>query len=460
MKLLKQICFSAFIVVSVISCEINHIPDLPFVIYDDTSNVLNVIQTDTTAHDTLFINICDLVKKQIPINDTISINVAKLIKEADQLNLAYKLISHKNELPFEINTSRTRDTSFIYKYQEKEIKQIPVASITSGPCLELYDINYNRNYRDKIRLWIFKNGIEPDSMLIERMNELIKQFNYSGYNEYSKKSGGIPILTSIQNCKYKIKANVSGSYFYLYACHTGSNINKFVESKIKNGLTDANRSIDNTFNCYTSNETGVNIIFLISIDENWKYNIIPAGMVIIDNIAPKIIPGGVKFNSRFVQSSQIASDRAVFEEQKLHLSSSHIYLKDFNILVNMPDPGSISSTVRISYGQFQGDDYFGYNIPFYINYSGDIKSISIGSHNLNTKSIVSGQCVRLHIRRLHIGDNYLPITATDTRGNKSSASLSIPLVAIRNNNNSYNDGYDDLEDRIDDLENRLNELEE
>ena len=64
------------------------------------------------------------------------------------------------------------------------------------------------------------------------------------------------------------------------------------------------------------------------------------------------------------------------------------------------------------------------------------------------------------MKKLHIGDNSLPLSAIDSRGNMSTSSLSIPIVSLRNNSSYHdNDDYDDLEDRISDLESRMEDLE-
>ena len=119
------------------------------------------------------------------------------------------------------------------------------------------------------------------------------------------------------------------------------------------------------------------------------------------------------------------------------------------------------SSVSVSYGDFEGNDYFGYNIPFYLNVYGDVKTVTVGSHKLDGNSIKNGECIRLHIRSLHIGDNALPLSATDSRGNKSNSSLSIPIVSIRRNTSYHDDDdYDDLEDRISDLESRMEDLDD
>ena len=390
------------------SCE--HIPTRPVVEYDSNNAVIQIIQTDTSAHDSAFISIGDVYKEVTPIKDTISISFENTIKKLNQIEVAHKLAKQNYILDVSIQTTRTSDTIFQYKYNTFDINPINVAEVLSGPCMGFYDVNYNRDYHEKIRQWTFKNGLAPDSSIIEKTNSILRQFNYSGKNEYSALNTSVPIVTSLSGLKFRFKAQLDGDYYYLYAysCESGKPIKSFVESKITKGLIDAHHNIDDDFLCSNNGGSG-------------PYN----------------------------RKSSLSWCKA-------------ITLPSQNMQINIPNiVESISSSVSVSYGDFEGNDYFGYNIPFYVYVYGDVQKVTIGSHKLNGISIKNGECIRLHIKRLHIGDNTLPISATDSRGNKSNGSLSIPIVSIRRNTSYHDDDdYDDLEDRISDLESRMDDLDD
>ena len=440
------------------SCE--HIPTRPVVEYDSNNAVIQIIQTDTSAHDSAFISIGDVYKEVTPIKDTISISFENTIKKLNQIEVAHKLAKQNYILDVSIQTTRTSDTIFQYKYNTFDINPINVAEVLSGPCMGFYDVNYNRDYHEKIRQWTFKNGLAPDSSIIEKTNSILRQFNYSGKNEYSALNTSVPIVTSLSGLKFRFKAQLDGDYYYLYAysCESGKPIKSFVESKITKGLIDAHHNIDDDFLCSNNGGSGPNVLFLIGIDKNWKYEVLPVGIVVIDDIAPEISANGhipTKYRSLYGNYSTY--------NRKSSLSwCKAITLPSQNMQINIPNiVESISSSVSVSYGDFEGNDYFGYNIPFYVYVYGDVQKVTIGSHKLNGISIKNGECIRLHIKRLHIGDNTLPISATDSRGNKSNGSLSIPIVSIRRNTSYHDDDdYDDLEDRISDLESRMDDLDD
>lgn len=446
---------SACVLYTLLSCSFEHVLSLPVVHYDSETAELLIVQTDTMARDTAIINIEGFYSKTLLVKDTLSLNLNKIVKEFDQIQFAYNLATHNNKQTFSVQTSRTNDTVFIYSYNTKNIVPINVATVMSGNCVGLYDVNYKRNYRDKIRLWIFKNNLNPDSLLIENMNSLIRQFNYSGHMKYAKISGNPPILKTLKDTKYRFNVNMPGKYFYLYAAQDENSIRSFIEKKISEGLKDAQTSTSEIFICNQSGKGGPNCLFMVGIDENWKYTIVPLGIVFVDNMAPNLFASGHRPNNMLYSLHS-----GLYNSSSSSSWPSKIYLKSQDVIVKFPEPPTpLTSSVSISYGSFEGNDYFGYNIPFYIDVNGDVQTITIGTHKLDAKKVKSGECIRLHMNGLHIGDNSIPLSATDLRGNKSTSSLSISIVSLRNDSSYDDDDYDDLDSRISDIEHRLDDLE-
>ena len=446
--------------IAITSCTGKHNPTLPLIKYDQETNNLIIIQTDTAAHDTATIQIEGFYNQSIPVKDTVSLSIGKIVNNFDQIKFAYELATHDNSQSILVHTSRTNDTIYKYTHKTIEIAPIPVAKVISGNCIGLQDVNYQRDYREKIRLWIFQNKINPDSILIEKMNSLMKQFNYSGHNEYSKLAGDPPILKSIKDTRYRFDIDIPGKYFYLYAAQYVNNLKHFIEKKISEGLKDAHSSPKDEFICKQPGDVGPNCLFMIGINEDWNYTVVPLGIVFVDNEAPHI------YASDFTMPHNSMYSRVFSQLPKLGESEpwrNSFFLKNQDILVNFPQPpSSITSKVSINYGNFQGNEYFGFNIPFYISVSGDVQIITIGGHKLDAKNIKNGECIRLQIKGLHVGDNSLSLSATDTRGNKSTSSLPISIVSTHNNTNYDDDDdydYDDLDSRISDLEDRLNDLD-
>lgn len=436
------------------SCE--YTPGLPIIMFNQGTNTISVVQTDTAAHDMAYLSIDGVYNDSLKIKDTLNITLKDIFNYVNDMDIAYMLSTKDNKLTINLKTTRTNDTTFVFNYDSIDVSPIQIANVT-GKCMGFIDVNYDKDYTNDIRLWLYKNKITPNTDIIGKMNSLLRQFNYSGNKEYAiKNSIDIPIINSLQGCTYKINANVKGQYFYLFASNCANTINPFIEEKISNGLKDAYKSSSGSFVCQQEGDIGPNVLYLIGIDENWNSYILPIGVVFVDNEAPWVTSRGYVPDSRYLPIGGGNWGLLSNGEPKEKPWPSQIYFKRHNILVNLPDPPqTLKSTVSISYGSFHGNDYFGYDIPFYINANGDVKTIIIGNHKIPYDRIKENNCITLHLKKLHIGDNSLPIYAIDKRGNVGKSTLNISIESSRPNM-SYDE---DIEDRINDLEDRISNLE-
>lgn len=432
-------------------------PSLPVIKYNSEAEELVFIQRDTAVHDTAFISIKGIYEDTLPIKDTIKFHLRDKIDDSNIIDLAYNLATQNNKQDVSIRTTRTNDTIVTFTHKNIDIVPVKIAKVISGDCTELVDVNNNRDYKEKIRLWIFQNNITPDSILVEKMNSFMRQFHYSGHKEFAPKES-VVIVKSIKDRKYKFDVDVPGKYFYLYATNDVNSIKPFVEKKISGGFKDASSSPKNDFICNQEGKTGPNCLFMIGIDENWKYEIYPLAFVIVDDVTPTI--------SAYSDASTLFRG-GIASEPEINWPRNMYFCKQ-NIFVNMPRQSKydITAFVSIHSGSFQGDDYYGYNIPFEISSRGDVESITIGGHRLSgnmlnkkdrerylEETIEKQKWTKLRINGMHIGNNSIPITATDSRGNTSTSYLEIKLVA------THTAPYDELDGRINDIENRLDDLE-
>ena len=92
MKERYNYCHSIWVLMILItnaSCE--HIPTKPIVEYDSDKAVIQIIQTDTAAHDSAFITIGDVYEEVVSIKDTIWLSVENTLKKQNQIEIAHKL---------------------------------------------------------------------------------------------------------------------------------------------------------------------------------------------------------------------------------------------------------------------------------------------------------------------------------------------------------------------------------
>ena len=456
MKNIKKSVFisicSVIIASVIIACKME--PTLPVIQYDHEKSNLTIIQTDKTANDTVLIKIVGILDKKMVVKDTTQLSINNLLENESAYKVAYHLYNNNNILNISVTCARGIDTTFQYKFSPSEIKPITVAKVVSGNCMGLYDVNYQRDFVKGIRQWLFNSQISPDDNMIVGMNNILRSRKRSEKNEYYPLSNNIPIVSSISNMKFKFSVDLPGDYFYLYSfpCKTGKPIKSFIERKIADNLSDAAHTPKDLFSCSNQGGEGPNILFLVSIDKNWKYELLPVGLIVIDQEGPIINRDAI---GPYSFSTMVINDMTGRNNTSW---PKYTVINRQNMLVHIPDIPSLNSYVSISTGNFQGDDYFGYNVPFTIKTTGDVKTVKIANHIINIDN--SNNCkknVRIKFKNLHTGDNYIPVTATDARGNTSKESIHIRLVPVRNN---YRDNdYDDLEDRINDLESRIEELE-
>lgn len=437
----------------VYACEHKHEPSHPKISFNKELSVIDIFQTDTLAKDTAYMSIDEFEIDSFVIKDSLSIKINSKMKRINQKVLAYRLATNNNELKIKIRTKRNLDTLFVYTYKDINIDTIPVAKVISGNCVGFYDINSRRNYREVIRKWIFENHLAPDSSLIERMNNLMIQFNFSGWKEYSAPKKDIPILQDLKNQMFKFESSLPGTYYYLFACKNEKDIVPFIKDRIAKNFLGAENSSRNPIKCYNSGKAGPNVLLLIGINKDWKYYIQPVGIVVKDNVPPKIHFYKMRDGTRWTAFS----GGVILSYVKWPKS---LFLKDLGVKINIPSKSSeITSSVTLQYGSFSGNNYFGYDIPFYIFNYGDLKYITINGKKINAESIINGKCTRIHFKSLNTGDNEVNITASDIRGNISSRLLNIRVGSPRYRTSYHNNDYDDLEDRVRDLEDRIEDLE-
>ena len=244
----------------------------------------------------------------------------------------------------------------------------------------LYDLNYKRDFVKGIKQWLFEKKIAPNDSMILGMNRILRTMKKSGKNEYYPLSSHIPIVSDISNLRYKFIVDMDGDYFYLYSypCKSGKKIRSFIEKKIADNFSEASLSPNDIFSCSNRGGEGPNILFLVSIDKNWNYELLPVGLIVIDQEAPILFQsaGG---------SSAFTTNLAFIEARRGNAESwpKYTLISKQNMLIHIPDIPSIKSYVSISIGHFQGDDYFGYNVPFEINSRGDLKTVTIANHRIS-----------------------------------------------------------------------------
>ena len=172
-------------------------------------------------------------------------------------------------------------------------------------------------------------------------------------------------------------------------------------------------------NPYASGEIS---LFLLGINKNWDYDYYPVGGIVIDNVAPILL----------------------WENPALQLFSVNAYpvhgalekFKDY--YVKFPVSLYQSQIKNVTWGNFEGNNYWGYPIVFTVNIAeiGDLSSVILQGKRYRidlSEAFRKNAFVFEHrLPRLNVGDNYITIQFEDRMGNVSSGEINIRTESIRN----------------------------
>lgn len=275
-----------------------------------------------------------------------------------------------------------------------------------------------------------------DSLIIN-MNSILNQLDNSEYVIYTTEDD-IPIIKSFAGIRYNLSTNIKADYYYLLATDSEEELNEFIKEVSLNDFEMGETNMRNSVSCFRANEKGGYLtIFFIGLNKDWSKHIVPIGMVAIDNIKPSVLSDNSSVEA-FLSSN---SKNAQFEDLIL-------YSKGIRIAMPNKYP-KISGQIYISTNSFRGNHA---NFEFGLFENGDIESISIKRevHRDYMKRVMKPETktIKLSDKKspyhftyeldLGIGDNYIPITVTDKRGNKTNYTYKISMVQVEDNDPDIN----------------------
>ena len=259
----------------------------------------------------------------------------------------------------------------------------------------------------------------------------------------------IPTYRQLPSTSEIIRTNMDADYFYFIGVEKEEKLKDFINNEIINDFTHGKSNdlqgekklqlipINTGFDVIRGNYL---YLFLCGINKDWSYKYIPIGGVVIDNIPPSLF-----LESNFNLLNNIKTDNYA------PMAKFNNYYIDFN------STNSIRTNITsFKWGNFEGDNYFGYSIPFTVKFNAlsDLNEIVIQgkskkvSTEIDIRNLMDGNIFRFehHFRKLNTGDNYIKVDFIDVRGNKSKNTINIKTQRIKDNdteinNNIYNNIY-------------------
>ena len=379
-----------------------------------------MIYTTSRSRCIISVNVLDESVLSAQINKPTSYSFLDLARKCKNRNdLALAAVNNHNIIPFKVKVESAIDTLVNYLIEPYYVKE-PTNSI-SGPCSPLVSKFSNPLQIVEIKKWLFRKKAHLEDEQINVFMGIVNQLSKSNITEYVSTTD-IPVLHDFSGIKYKVKSNLEADYYVLYACSSSKEIKDFVEEVVANDFELCSKTVSGSMDCYReANCNGINCVCLIAIKNDWSYKVLPLGLVAIDNIAPS---SGVPDDITSISFPN--STRVTLPENKPNVFGYA------NVSVDHWDGNGLSCACT-----------------FVIRYGGDASTITIHrigklAEYLSTehkKIDLSKRIPPYYITMdLHLedGDNRIPITISDSRGNTRDDEINIRAEFVRTNTNDIN----------------------
>lgn len=413
----SKLKFILIIITSAILFGCSHLskPGISHAEVDAENNELS-LNGDTTNSCQLTITINENLKYEKTLKGGERYSFLELLRENPDYynNIAYQLATHDGNIIMGLKIPNICDTVINFRHNTSDAYQ-HTCEVTSGLCAPLSNAFSKSNVETDIIKWLYRSSYNNLSdTIIDNIRLYIQDLKRSIYKEYTSKKE-IPIVQSLKGISYNLSSALRADYYYLFACQSEQEIEDFVEEVISLKFEGASRSLSEPLICYRSpTSIGMVCLMLIGIDSNWSYQIVPVGLLSIDNCPPLI-------ENSSNNPTTNSSNKFIFQKNRILISTDS----------PIPD---ITGQLSIEFGKFQGHGHM-LSVPFTFNFSGDIDKIAVH----RTKSLIeeidlSDKISPYHITLdigLNTGDNYIPIDAFDRRGNKASYDLKISTERVK-----------------------------
>lgn len=435
------------------SCEKNRITQMSFeednikITYVGSPNTLKY--TISCGNITLYSDFLNVDNGGIYSLPLLKKNI--VIEKAD--SLAYWITKNGE---FNVNYTIKEDSIVLvdsirnYTYTPVQTRKSIYAELLSD---EFGIIKWNdySQYNKRAKTFLVEHNEKVNKPFIDKMAyNIYMLLNRGKENQYSLSNTNI--VNKLPQHPIAIKTNMNAKYFYLVAVKNEDEIKRFAKAEIvdefKQGYLNNTQEKDKQMKLPLI-KPGISndllYIFILGIDEEWNYDYHFVGGIRLDNIGPSL-----EWESPFVNDIRFQNFSNIGKKKEQSFTKEGIKIKNYYIEGGY---SQTNSSIRdITWNEFEGNDYSGYPITFYVNFNniGDFDHLIIQGKKYQIKwdglkGFINKQFIFEHrLPRLNIGDNYINIKFVDKLGNTSTGKINIITKRVRNNgfeinNNIYNE---------------------
>ena len=435
-----------------------HVESNPSVNINDISfanNILFIKNSSRMKYD-LTISYLNRNVTQRCEDATIEIDIDSLIR-ADNVNknhIALHLVQNEMSLPFSITISDV-SAEYEYTYSPKHVNNGPYAILVSGKAAPVHPVGKVDVKIEDLTKWLYFNDTYMDTEAVQRFYNVVynlSQFESSVYQ--IEQSASLPVLKNFKGLKYHIKSNIKADYYYLFATNEEQEVEEFVSEVISQRFPQAESNINNSLSCFRKADStsgilsgyrnsGLRVLLLIAINNDWSKIIIPVGLVDLDNSGPLIIEGSDPLTDILEGRKIYDPHESLKDLQKkrntqsisdtLGINSNLVFNKyGFEVIRQ----NTYSETLYVKTGNFYGNE-----ANFIFEKRGHVETITIEygstSRTYNVKDKISPFTINCWLP-LNIGENHVTIKATDKLGNQSRHTHTINMVRVKDESPDIN----------------------
>ena len=365
----------------------------------------------------------DLLKKQ-EVSENVD-TIAYTIAQTGVMNIHYILKDKDNILADSIK-------KYYIPYDLTNISNSKYAKILTDGFGVIKEGDYLQYFK-QAKSFLVRNKIQTTDEFIGRMAYYIYVLLNNGHEKLYELSE-VKTAKKMPKKSVIIETNMDFDYFYLLAVNNEKDLKTFAESEIVDGFKQGkesqivgNKRLILSPKMHETYGMGRMYLFLLGINKNWDYDYIPVGGIIIDNIGPIL-----------------SWEDPIFKgiSKIFHGYSTDGYLDKFkNYYIRFPLALYQSEIKSVTWGNFEGNNYWGYPIVFTVNIAevGDLAAVILQGKRYEIDLLEAFRKKHFifehRVPQLNIGDNFITIKFVDRIGNVSSGKINIATKRVGSDEN-------------------------
>lgn len=386
------------------------------------------LDADSTHQHNVKVSIGQITSFSTTLRGGERFNILDSLKhqESKHYELAYTMAQNEGLINAHITIPNKLDTTLQCQFKYSDFLEHK-GEITSGEFAKIVN-TFDSVYIDpKLRKWVYKN--KKVNIGDSLFNDMRLYFRYLSTTENTKFviQGPIPSFkeTNLKGTPYKVSSDMVADNYFLCVCDNDTAIDSFIEEKIARNMSEATKSLETpiAIDLFCKGSSGTMCIFLIGINNDWTSQVLPLGVVSIDDVPPVY---DVDFGP-------------LIQHERPDGNELHFPKRGFSI--DRSGSPKVHGWWKMSNGKWEGYGKY-IRVPYTFTWEGDVSKLTFdrGDGKIVTINLEDKQSP-YHIDiicKIETGDNYYEVKAYDKLGNSSKYDYYIGAKEVKNESPQIN----------------------